>query len=66
MQSTSLCLQVVYWEVLEKKYAAEVSQQQEVFGGEQGEHRHKDFKLVTALCGRPSLYDMPCTESSMF
>ena len=41
-------LQVVYWDVLEKKYASEVSQQQEVFSGEQGDQRHKDFKYAAA------------------
>ena len=41
----SFCVsQVVYWDVLEQKYASEVSQQQEVFGGEQAEQRKKDFK----------------------
>ncbi len=41
---TCFGLQVVYWDVLEKKYAVEVSQQQEVFSGEQGDQRQKDFK----------------------
>jgi len=37
-------VQVVYWDVLEKKYASEISQQQEVFNSEQGDQRQKDFK----------------------
>jgi len=37
-------VQVVYWDVLEKKYASEISEQQEVFNAEQGDQRQKDFK----------------------
>ena len=46
MQQHGVALQVVYWDVLEKKYASEVSHQQEVFGGEQAEQRKKDFRCV--------------------
>ena len=49
-------VKVVYWDVLEKKYASEVSQQQDVFGGEQAEQRKKDFRsdgLPPALLFQP-------------
>ena len=37
---------MVYWGVLEKKYASEVSQQQDVFSSEQGAQRQQDFRSV--------------------
>ena len=43
--------QVVYWDVLEKKYASEVNQQQEVFSSEQGSQRQKDFRCQYILIG---------------
>lgn len=42
---TFITQEVVYWDVLEKKYASEISQQQEAFNPEQGDQRQKDFKL---------------------
>lgn len=42
-------LQVVYWGVLEKKYASEVSQQQDVFSSEQSDQRQKDFRYIPVL-----------------
>ena len=39
-------LQVVYWDALQKAQEGELSSQTEVFGGEQGQHRLKDFKCV--------------------
>lgn len=42
-------MQVVYWDVLEKKYASEVEQQRDVFGSEQAEQRKKDFRYALAV-----------------
>ena len=42
-------LQVVYWEALKKAQEGELSSQTEVFGGEQGQHRLRDFKCVPAV-----------------
>ncbi len=43
---TFITKEVVFWDQLAEKYSKELSAQQEVFGGEHGEQRHKDFKYV--------------------
>eukprot|EP00891_Asterochloris_glomerata_P006770 jgi/Astpho2/6770/e_gw1.00103.16.1_t len=42
---TFITKEVVYWDALKKAQQGELSSQTEVFGGEQGQHRLKDFKL---------------------
>lgn len=46
---TPQLLQVVYWGVLEQKYASEVSQQHDVFSTEQSSQRQKDFRSALLL-----------------
>lgn len=38
------CTQVVWWSTLSDKFQEEVAAQSEVFGGEHGQQRHKDFR----------------------
>lgn len=40
-----LTKEVVWWSTLSDKFADEVALQSQVFGGEHGEQRHKDFRL---------------------
>ena len=53
-------LQVVYWDALQKAQEGELSSQTEVFGGEHGQHRLKDFKCVPAFQQQlRSMYSFP-------
>ncbi len=46
---TFITKQVVFWGQPAVQYSKELAAQQEVFGGEHGEQRHKDFKYVIGI-----------------
>ena len=59
---------MVYWGELEKKYASELSQQQDVFSSEQGAQRQKDFRSINyqANVDTEDLLSLTCYHSNCF